>query len=147
MARKDSTKTKPAVKGDQIRFIGGTYEGLNGWLNKSKKSKDGWVYVIVQEVDEVDGTPVNLHPARVQLFSIASPLVEPKNAAEAFLQYHTDVDKVLTNLAKKMVKCGVTQSDKPFHKDFQGIFLERITWAVNVQQKAGPKATYRRSPA
>jgi hypothetical protein len=138
-------KTKRDRRGDEIRFIGGTHEGKIGWLNKSKKAKDGWVYVIVnQEKDEEEGTFFD-YATRVQLFSIAAPLKDPRNDAEAFLQYHQDIDKLLTEISKKMAKCNVKASDTEFLKEFHALHMEKLIWAKDVQDKTGHKAAYRRS--
>jgi hypothetical protein len=62
------------------------------------------------------------------------------------LQYHTDIDKVLTDLAKKMAKCNVTQNDKEFLEELNEIFMQKIQWAVDIQRKTGPKAAFCRTP-
>jgi hypothetical protein len=149
MAPKDSTKTKKeAIQGDPIRFIGGKYEGLEGWLDKSKAANDSkWVYVIVREEEVVDKTCTSNHrPTRVQLSSIALPLGNPRNKAEEFLQYHRDIDKLSNDLAKKIAQCDHKQTDDEFIEEYVQLLREKIAWSKNVQKLMGNKSLYRMGP-
>jgi hypothetical protein len=149
MAPKDSTKTKKeAIQGDPIRFIGGKYQGLEGWLDKSKAAKDSrWVYVIVREEEVVDkARTYNQRPTRVQLSSIALPLGNPKNKAEEFLQYHQDIDKLSNDLAKKIAQCDHKQTDNEFIEEYIQLLREKIASSKKVQKLMGNKAMYRMGP-
>ena len=138
-------KKTEALRGKEIRFIGGVHEGKTGWINQARKPKGGWVYVIVKEENEVDGS-FNQYPTHVQLFSIADPLPnDPRNDADAFLQYHKDIDKVVWDLTKRMSKCQVKAGDKNFLKDFDAIFRERLVHCISIQEKFEHKALYRRN--
>jgi hypothetical protein len=89
----------------------------------------------------VDGIATETQ-TKVKVFSIANPQKPARNEFEAFMQEHSDIDKALTDLCKKIAKCGIPASK--LDVDFHMLFLERMEWATGMQQQSGHKAEFRR---
>jgi hypothetical protein len=101
MPRRKEGKNPP-IKGDEIRFIRGTYKDLDGWLdtaNKSKrKSKTIWVVVDDEDYQE------EIH-TKVWRSSIRARQIAPKTWAEAAVQQHPEIEDAVIEVARLFASC------------------------------------------
>ncbi len=101
--REGKKEKKPPIKGEEIRFIRGTYKHCIGWIdtaNKSKKKKDKLVYVIVN--DEDYGELVHAHVWRS---SIREMHKEPVTWAEAPVQEFPEIEDAVIEMARLFLSC------------------------------------------
>jgi hypothetical protein len=108
MPRKEK---KQPTKGNEIRFIRGTYKGCTGWLdtaNKSKKkSKTIWVVVNDEEDDEYNE---EIH-TKVWRTSIREKPKAPTTWAEAAVQQHPEIEDALLEVARLFATCEIADEN------------------------------------
>jgi hypothetical protein len=96
---------KAPIKGDEIRFIRGSYKELNGWLdtaNKCKrKSKFIWVVVNDEDYDE------EIH-TKVWKSSVREKKKAPTTWAEAAVQQHPEIEDAVIEVARLFASCLIT---------------------------------------
>lgn len=123
------------MKGKEIRFIGGKYVGLKGWVNISKspgyntipvivdtKKKGEWhTYVFEWNVDDELKTP-------------------PSNYAAAVLHACPDLDGALTKMCRDFAKCDIRRD----YDGFMAIVGKKLEAAAKLQDDKGSKALYRK---
>ena len=123
----------PPIKGDELRFVKGTYAGYSGWKNLAIKPKKGNQKraVIVDKDGEEIATLVNKS-------SIRKPHDPPRTFEEALLQQHKDVETTMVKLAEMFAKCGISNN-----KNVLTIFSQELTKARENQIKLGSSARWR----
>jgi hypothetical protein len=103
MPRRREEKKAP-IKGEEIRFIRGTYKGLTGWsdtANKSKKkSKMIWVVVKDEDYDE------EIH-TKVWRTSIREMQKVPTTWAQAAVQQHQEIEDAVIEVARLFASCSI----------------------------------------
>lgn len=137
--------SKEKEKGKAIRFVKGKYEGLNGWIDNSKKTKKkSFFQSVIVELDPDDedddedrmellkATKVKLSSFRDQFSSEASSF------EEAILMQHRDIEKAMIELAELFAKCGNVNNNQVFR-----LLNDELDIAKKLQQKLGSKAKYR----
>jgi hypothetical protein len=132
-------------KGKAIRFVKGKYEGLNGWIDKSKRSKKkGYQHVIVElDADPDDenlmGEP-ELKATYVKITSLRKQFSsEPRTFEEAALRQHKDIEKAMIDLADMFAKLGGNVNNN----EVMRLFTAELNTAQELQHKLGSKARYR----
>ena len=102
MPRRRTKEKKPPVKGDEIRFIRGTYKGCTGWMDTANKlkSKSKMVWVVVDDEDE------EVH-SRVWRTSIRESFQAPATWAEAVVQQHPDIESAVIEVARLFASCSI----------------------------------------
>lgn len=121
------------MRGERIRFVGGTHKGKTGWIDNAKKSPPKMIYVIVQEED---GDTTTTRVMRDSI-AIAGVTKKPSSYEEACLQQHPDIDKMMDKLVEKLAMCQV---EAP--KNIAFIFLEKMKKANLKQLSKGKKALW-----
>ena len=108
MPRRRQKKQDP-VKGKAIRFARGTYEGLEGWLDKANKTskESGQVWVIVNDTQYEE----EVH-TRVLKTSIRKPRSKPSTWAEAAIQQHPRLNKKINELAYLLASFKVSGANE-----------------------------------
>ena len=104
MPRKSHKKQDP-VKGKPIRFVRGTYQGLEGWVDKANKAskKSGQIWVIVDDVDYKE----EIHTQVLRTY-IQNERSTPSSWAEAAVEQHPKLDESITNLAFLLASFNVS---------------------------------------
>ena len=107
MPRRRTKEKKPPVKGDEIRFIRGTYKGCTGWVDTANKlkRKSKMVWVVVDDEDE------EVH-SRVWRTSIRESFQAPATWAEAVVQQHPDIESAVIEVARLFASCSILQEDE-----------------------------------
>ena len=121
-------------KGDEIRFVKGSYAGCVGWVNTSKRSKkkSSYVHVIVK-------TEGNIEKAtRVKRNSIRQTFEDPTSFEEAALQQHADLELALIRVTEIFAECGINQTIEAIR-----LFEEELDRSRAFQISLGNKARYR----
>ena len=127
-------KSRPTpIKGDELRFVKGTWVGYSGWKDLSVKPKKGSEKraVIVDKDGEEIATDVNKS-------SIRKPHAAPRTFEEALLQQHKDVETAMVKLAEMFAKCGISNNNNVLT-----LFSLELTRARDYQMKLGAKARWR----
>ena len=120
-------------KGDEIRFVKGTYQGRNGWLNKNRRSKKSrYSYVIVDLEEEGE------KPTRVLTTSIRKPHKVPTSFEEAALQQHPDIELAMIRLCEMWAECGLNDGNNATR-----LFVEELHNAHESLKTQGNKARHR----
>ena len=125
-------KGEEMVKGEEIRFVKGTYAGNQGWLNTSKKSKSGRYDYVIVNLDDKE------KPTRVLKSSIRKPFQEPETYEEAAVQQHPEMELAMIRLAEMFAECGVQQAGETVK-----LFVKELERAHHHQLQLGSKARYR----
>ena len=120
-------------KGEEIRFVKGTYDGLAGWKNKAKNRAKGssLIPVIVQLERGPKAT-------KVKLLSFRKPFTEPTCKEEAAVQQNPDLELAMINLATMWAQMGVTDISK-----IVKLVATKINEAQKHQKNLKGKARYR----
>ncbi len=123
-----------AEKGQEIRFVKGTYAGKIGWINKAQKKTKGDVkrhVIVLKDNGEEKATQTNK-------FSFRKPHVAPKTYEEAAIQQHFDMEKQMIKLAAMFAECAIVDS-----KGATKIFDKEVRRAIKELNSQGSKARYR----
>ena len=124
-----------AEKGDEIRFIRGSYEGFIGWINKSKKTKKKkssrrFVIVLLD-----DGTEKQTW---VKKNSYRKRHSDPASYEEAALQQHSDMELTMIKLAEMFAEIGTSN-----FQEVVRLFYIELEIAYKNQKELGNKARFR----
>jgi hypothetical protein len=122
------------MKGKEIRFIGGKYVGLKGWINVSKTPGYNTIPVIA------DTKKKGEWETYVFLYNIEDePQTPPTSYAAAVLQACPDLDGALTKICRDFAKCDIRRDYDGFYK----IMGKKLGDAAKLQDDKGSKALYR----
>jgi hypothetical protein len=130
MPRRGKKEKKQPIKGEEIRFIRGTYKRCTGWIdtaNKSKKKKDKLIYVIVNDEDYSE-----IVHAHVWRSSIREMHKEPVTWAEAAVQEYPEVEDAMIEMARLFSTCLIPDDASVSVMNLIGIEIRRAQ-AENLQ--------------
>jgi hypothetical protein len=127
-------------KGEEIRFVKGTYAGLTGWKNKGKKKAKGSQMIPVIVLLETDRSTNKdrLKATRVKRSSYRKRFAEPANKEEAAIQQHSDLEAAMIDFAAKWSQIGTVDPNNIIK-----LFLVELNDAQKLQKQLGNKARYR----
>ena len=132
---------QPPTKGAAIKFVGGTYQGLYGWLNRDRQCSTCFVYVIVA----LKAGKEKCTKVRHENYVLRTAIRNPTNYEEAAVQQHADIDAMLRRLAKSLAECEEILPEGDSGKRISNIFLEYLQQAVATQaSKPVEKQRWRR---
>jgi hypothetical protein len=127
-------------RGDEIRFIGGTYIGYRGWLDKSRDETERSYPVIVQGFKKKTGGTVD-KAATVRKSSCAPAAIpSPTSYAMAIMQQHPKIDQLMGKLCIQLAKCELKSNSTSIH----ALFTEKLKEAVAKQIALGRDAEWKR---
>jgi hypothetical protein len=127
-------------RGEEIRFIVGTYEGHKGWIDNSGDATTLSVPVIVHKFKRKDGSTVD-KAATVRKSSVRSAAIRPAMShAEAIMQQHPKIDQMMNKLCRQLAKCEMSTSDT----SIQTVFATKLKAAVEKQVALGADAEWKR---
>ena len=118
--------------GEVMQFVGGKYQGKTGWMNSAKPETPMCYYVYVKLESSEKETRVRKESVRKE----AAPIAQ--SYEEAVLVQHTDIDRMVDKLVRKLAKCDLN-SDQEMGR----IFLRKLCGASVRQATLGPKALWR----
>ena len=124
-------------EGARIRFVGGSYVGLWGWINKSRQQPLTRVNVIVEADPSVNPKIKREKATQVnqESFILASEEGAPITYVEAMFDQHPDMDQLLRKLCTGMAKCGLDPNDSESAQSLTAIVLQRLQKAQLTQHK------------
>jgi hypothetical protein len=127
-------------RGEEIRFIVGTYEGCKGWIDNSGDATTLSVPVIGHKFKRKDGSTVD-KAATVRKSSVHSAAIQPAMShAEAIMQQHPKIDQMMNKLCRQLAKCEMSTSDTLI----QMAFGTKLKAAVEKQVALGADAEWKR---
>jgi hypothetical protein len=94
----------PEDKGDAIRFRGGKYAGLTGWMDVSYKTQPPIKFHVI--VDKGKGKGFY---TCVDQKSVGIPFQEPKSQLDSAVQQVAAIEKHLGALCSTLVKCQINK--------------------------------------
>ena len=120
-------------KGMEIKFIGGKYQGHDGWFNahKSHLSTPKRTYVIVirkQEKDEKE--------TYVSEDNLSSVTGIPRSHAQAVLQQQPKVEKAMKKVCKDLAMCCIEDEDIV---ELHNFFRDLLVNALANQKRTNPE--------
>ncbi|KAL7573671.1 hypothetical protein ACA910_008358 [Epithemia clementina (nom. ined.)] len=117
--------------GEKIRFVGGQYEGLTGWLDVGRAATGKMVPVIV---DKGEG---GCKATSVQKENVLreSEYKAPRCYEEAIFDCHPSINKTLKKLCKNLAECGLEEPNM-----MTALFKLRLQRAIEKQKRLGSKA-------
>ena len=123
-----------AEKGDQIRFVRGSYAGKTGWINKSKKKtkedKQRYVIVLMSNGEEKE--------TKAGKYNYRKLHEEPRTYEEAALQQHFQIEKTMVKLAQMFAECAIHDT-----KGATKLFEKELRRAMKEIHSKGPDARFR----
>jgi hypothetical protein len=119
-------------KGEEIRFVKGTYAGLAGWKNKAKKRAKGSMIPVIVQLER------GLKPTMVKLSSFRKAFTEPTSKEEAAVQQNPDLELAMINLATMWAQMGLTDIS-----NIVKLLATEINEAQKHQKNLKGKARYR----
>jgi hypothetical protein len=128
------------LKGERIYVVKGTYEGQKGWICGERGYTAKQVYVILERNHE-RRIEIRKRISRDSIEMAAKQEKRPNNYVEAMLQQHEDINQMLTNLMKEMVKCHITSASSG--KVMKVIKKKLLEAEVNQEREAN-KARWRK---
>jgi hypothetical protein len=125
-------------RGDEIRFVGGTYIGKVGWFDRSREATAKSYPVIIKAVKKKDGNIGDV-TAMVRKTSVGV-LDEPeaKSYVEAVFQQHPKIMRLMDKLCAKLAMCEIEPQNDMLYKIFRNKYAE----AVELQTAKGSDATW-----
>jgi hypothetical protein len=134
---------EPSPKGAAIRFVKGTYAGMNGWIdNSKKKKKKGSLYrsVIVDWQDDDDDDNTEEFQTKVRESSIRNAWTDnPQTLEEAAIMQHPDIEKAMIELAEKFASIGCNVKNE----NVMSLLNDELKLAKHSLKKLGNKARFR----
>ena len=127
-------------KGERIYVVKGTYKGQKGWICEEKGYTAKQVYVILERNDERT-IEIRKRISQDSIKIAAKQEKRPKNYVEAMLQQHQDINQMLTNLTKEMVKCHITSESSG---KVMRVIKKKLLEAENNQRREANKALWRK---
>ena len=124
-----------SVKGQQIRFAGGTYNGKSGWINVAKKETSCFYQVIVC----LDNTTNKTTIVRKEHVRSVQSTGSESTFGQAVLNQHSDVEAMMENLVRSLAQCDVATDSAEVVK----IFSDKLSDAIRAQMAKGSKARWR----
>jgi hypothetical protein len=125
-------------RGEEIRFVAGTYVGYTGWIDDSREKTVKSTPVIVHSFKKKDGSLVD-KAATVRKTSIRSASIPaPTSRAEATMQQNPKIEQMMVKLCQKLAKCAVSPSDDAIYI----VFNEKLQAAVAKQIALGRDAEW-----
>ena len=79
------------------------------------------------------------YDTRVLTTSIGRPRTKPTTYAEAVIQQHPDIEKMMDKLCRELAKCKLSPKDR----GLETVLLEKMTDSATAQASFGHKAVYR----
>ena len=116
-------------KGEKIKFIGGKYKGLIGYIDKEKTDTPQCKYVIVKLKDGNEKATY-VKKKNVKLAK-SRDAPKPTNYIDAMLESCPDIEADLNRLAMKVASCG--------HKEEKLVDLKPLYSALGARIKAARK--------
>jgi hypothetical protein len=127
-------------RGEEIRFIVGTYKGCKGWIDNSGDATMSSVPVIVHKFKRKDGSTVD-KAATVRKSSLCSAAIQPAMShAEASMQQHAKIEQMMDKLCCQLAKCEMSTSDT----SIQAVFVTKLKPAIEKQVALGADAEWKR---
>jgi predicted choloylglycine hydrolase len=123
------------MKGEAIRFIAGKYAGKKGWIDLSGKEGDETTPVIVN-LRKKGEKKTYVNDSSYE----AEPTDLPSSYAEAVMQQCPDLQKLLVNTCRALVKADITKDPDGFYTLIAKMMGEAKVW----QESKGSKALYRK---
>jgi phosphoribosylformylglycinamidine (FGAM) synthase-like enzyme len=142
MSRRRTKQKKPPVKGDEIRFIGGTYKQCLGWLDTANKSKRNskmiWVVVNDEDYDEEVHT-------QVWRSSIRGRHQPPVTWAEAAVQEHPEIEGAIIEMARLFASCLTPDEESMMHEVDESVMqlIAKEIRQAQTEQATLPRQTIR----
>ena len=130
-----------AKKGAEIFITGGSYSDHEGWIDDSRYVTDTRVPVITKR----NGTTFEYCTTIAHTsYELVTARANPTSYEQAVLIQHNDINKLLSDLARKLAQCdGISTHGGP-GKRLCKLFLERVAEAIQSQDKKKGKARWRR---
>jgi hypothetical protein len=122
------------MKGKEIRFIGGKYVGLKGWINISKSPGYNTIPVIA-DTKKKGEWETYVFQCNIK----DEPQTPPSNYAAAVIQACPDLDGALTKICHDFMKCDIRRDYAGFYE----IMGKKLDAAAKLQDDKGSKALYR----
>lgn len=127
-------------RGEEIRFIAGTYIGYTGWIDNSRDETPASFPVIVHGFKKKDGSMVD-KAATVRKSSVRPAAIQPPlSYAEAIMQQHPKIDQMMDKLCRQLAKCEMSTTDNSIHT----VFAIKLHLAVAKQVALGGDAEWKR---
>ena len=119
-------------KGEEIRFVGGTYAGRTGWQHAGKEDTAKMTHVIIEkEGEHLKGTRVRKENVRNE------DKTPPANYEAAMLNQQRDIEVLLRQVTKKIAKCGLYDSTI-----ISMVFTQFMDEAIQTQRDLGYEAQW-----
>lgn len=126
-------------KGDEIRFVKGTYSGLVGWKNKAKKKVKGSQMIpVIVLLEKIANGKDKVKATKVKRSSYRKRFSEATSKEQAAIQQHPDLELAMINLAAIWAQMGTTDL-----KNIVKLFTDELADAQQLQRKLKGKARYR----
>jgi hypothetical protein len=121
--------TEETEKGESIRFIGGKYTGLKGWLWLGKSNPPKQMYVVVQIGlnDRPIGTRVNKENVAPDRSDNA-----PTNYVDAAFQQLPEMEKAMRKVCMLLARCSLDGTEAAVQQKF----LQEMQRACSHQNSA-----------
>ena len=132
---KGKTTQTMSERGEEVRFVRGTYSGKKGWIDSSREPTAESVPVIVHKVKTRSGKIVD-KATTVRKASIKYAKVEVTSFADAILNQQPKIDHLMEKLCEKLVMCNID----PHDQDIVNLFSMRLVSAVMKQEEKGDNA-------
>ncbi|KAL7568289.1 hypothetical protein ACA910_022626 [Epithemia clementina (nom. ined.)] len=116
--------------GEEVRFVGGLYEGGTGWLDTMRAEK----YAVVVDLGEGRHKATSVYKENVLL---KSSYRAPRCFEEALLEQHVDISKTLKKLVTQLAQGGLRQTDVLIM-----LIKMHLQRAINKQARLGSKARW-----
>jgi hypothetical protein len=118
-------------KGTECLFVGGTYRGCVGWIDKLKAATARQYYVIALQAG-------SLKLVRVNKESVDNRHGPPTSYVEAAFQQHKDLDECMAKLVKKLAQCRIHGCPET-----TAFFRKKLDKAYGHQMTLGSKALWK----
>ena len=125
-----------ADKGSPVRFQGGKYAGMNGWLDATQKQPPVKRHVIVDQ-----GNGKGIYTC-VDSKSIATPFRKATNQLESAVQQVALIEKQLAALCVTLVKCQIRKVSPELTALLQAKLLEAVVVHENKKTRSQPALRY-----
>ena len=124
-------------EGSQIKIIGGSNKGCNGWIDKSRETTDCYTPVILKYRGKEKTTKV-----KHENYVLVTEIKDAVNYEEAMIQQHSDIEDLLNQLVRKMAECEMIRADGESATNLCTIFRVHLAKAIIRQNSKGNKARW-----
>jgi hypothetical protein len=130
-------------RGEEIRFVAGTYVGYKGWIDNSRELTPASFPVIVHAFKKKDGSTVD-KATTVRRTSVRSADIStPTSYAEAVMQQHPKIDHAMEKLCRQLAKCEMSDLGTSEYSVLL-MFTAKLQGAVAKQLSLGGDAEWKR---